>query len=352
MKCRLSGVLLVLFVSALAALAAQDAKPRTTLSDPSIRFTVPDKPYAVLRRGAIEAVIVDNRAVDDAVLPGHRAGYHGLASLKHDRQRRNLFVPAYAGLNFEHIHDGTVQKREVLFEPRNAPMQLRVIDQRTAELYHPPTPHWGLESCLRYQLIDDEVIELTFECIARRDTCKNGYIGLFWASYIDQPESRDTHFLAPGRDLDDPPRWRPHGKWVRGTSPEHGVLATHLAPDDDRQFAHDSDFPLTLVFNLSKHRFAEPWYIGFCRCMAYVQVFRPEDRIRFSQSPSGGGRDNPAWDFQWFIRDYKVGQRYQLVMRALYTVHESNPRNPFESEERLLKTIRRAQQFDRENHPH
>ena len=71
---------------------------------------------------------MDNRAVDDDVLPGHRAGYHGVASLRHDRQPRNLFVPAYAGLNFEHIHDGTVQARDVLFEPRNAPMELRRID--------------------------------------------------------------------------------------------------------------------------------------------------------------------------------------------------------------------------------
>jgi hypothetical protein len=339
------AISLGLLTANLAALAAADNDPRTTLSDPSIKFTVPDKPYVVLRRGAIEAVIADNRAVDDAVLPGHRAGYHGLASLKHDKQRRNLIVPAYAGLNFEHIHDGTVQKREILFEPRNAPMQLRVIDQRTAELYQAPTPHWGLESCMRYQLIDDEVIELTFECIPRRDTYKNGYIGLFWASYIDQPESRDTHFLTPGKESDDPPRLRPTGKWVRATSPEHGVLATHIAQADDRQFAHDQDFPLTLVFNRSKYRYAESWYLGVCREMAYVQVFRPQDKVRFSQSPSGGGQGNPAWDFQWFIPDYKVGQRYQLVMRVLYTIYESNPKNPFESEERLLTAIKRAQKF-------
>src|SRR5213082_2376433 len=92
-----------------SAPAADDPPPRTSFSDPH------------------EAVVVDNRAVDDDKLPGHRAGYHGLGSLKHDKQPRNLFVPSYAGLNFEHIHDGTVQDSKVLFEPRNAPMQLRVI---------------------------------------------------------------------------------------------------------------------------------------------------------------------------------------------------------------------------------
>ena len=89
---------------------------------------VGEKHYIVLRRGPLEAVIVDNSAVDDAVLPRHRGGYHGLASLKHTRQQRNIFVPAYAGLNFEHIHDGTTQPREILFEPRFAPMELHAID--------------------------------------------------------------------------------------------------------------------------------------------------------------------------------------------------------------------------------
>jgi hypothetical protein len=123
------------------------------------------------------------------------------------------------------------------------------------------------------------------------------------------------------------------------------VLSAHLATDDNRAFAHDPDFPLTLVFNRSPHRYAEPWYLGTCRGMAYVQVFRPQDKVRFSQSPSGGGKDNPAWDFQWFIPEYKTGEHYQLVMRVLYTVYEANPNNPFESEERLLKAIKRVAAF-------
>src|SRR5262245_47536469 len=82
-----------------AAIPSAEPPPRTSLADPNVRFTVPDKPYVVLRRGALEAVVADNRAVDDDWLPGHRAGYHGLASLKHARQPRNLFVPDYAGLN-------------------------------------------------------------------------------------------------------------------------------------------------------------------------------------------------------------------------------------------------------------
>ncbi|HEY8506313.1 MAG TPA: hypothetical protein VIL46_17135, partial [Gemmataceae bacterium] len=112
-------------------------------------------------------------------------------------------------------------------------------------------------------------------------------------------------------------------RWVRGVTPRHGVEATHLSHDDDRTFRHDPDFPLTLVFNRSKWRYREPWYYGVNRGVAYVQMFRPKDRIRLAQSPSGGGKGNPAWDFQYFIPDYEVGRRYQMVMRAMLVKYES-----------------------------
>jgi hypothetical protein len=283
-----------------------------------------DKPYVILERAGVRAVIVNNQGVDDDVLPGHRGGYSGVASLTHQKQGRNLFVPLYAGLNFEHIHDGTVQPREILFEPRNAPMEIKRAGEHAAELHQPPTPHWQLESWLRYELLDDGTIEMSLECVPRARTFKNGYIGLFFASYIHQPESLDIHFLGhPAGAVGS------EAGWIRGVTPEHGVRPTHPAFDDRREFPHDAQFPLTLVFNLSDYRYREPWYYGVSRGMAFVQMFRPQDRVRLSQSPSGGGEGNPAWDFQWFIPRYEVGRRYRFVMRATYL--------PFESAEQVAQ---------------
>ncbi len=311
--------------------AGAETPTLTSLSDPTVKYRVAEKPYVILQRADIRAVVADNRPVDDAVLPGHRAGYSGVASLSHTKRRENLFVPAVAGLNFEHIHDGTVQDRRILFEPRNAPMELRVIDASTVELYQKPTPHYGLESCTRYRLLDDGAIEMRFECIPRRAAFVNGYVGLFWASYIHRPESLDIHFRGHGANE------APAGRWIRGVTPAHGQLSTHLASDDRRQLVHDPAFPLTLVFNRSNYRYREPWYFGVSHGMAFVQMFRPKDRIRISQSPSGGGQGNPAWDFQYMILGYEVGHCYQMVMRAMYVPYQSP-----EQIERVSEPHRRA----------
>ena len=294
----------------------------TTLSNPSINYTRPAKSYVILKRGNIEAVVADNSAVDDHILPLHRAGYSGVAKLTHKKRNENLFVPGYAGLNFEHILDGTIPAdRNIQFEPRNHPMQLRVIDKNTVELYQSPTFHHALESCQRYELLPDGTIQLTIEVTARKPTFRNGYIGLFWASYIHRPESLDIHFRGESNN------------WIRGTTPAHGILSTHRSISDSRNFTHDEPFPLTLVYSFSSHRFTEPWYFGVNRGLAFVQMFRSKDQVRITQSPSGGGDGNPAWDFQFHVPNLELNHIYQFVMRAAYL--------PYTSPEQIEKATRK-----------
>ena len=76
---------------------------------------------ARLETDKLRAVIADNEAFGDT----HRAGYNGVAELRHTNDSRNLFVPQYAGLNLEHIFSGDAQSFGWnIFEPRRAPMQL------------------------------------------------------------------------------------------------------------------------------------------------------------------------------------------------------------------------------------
>lgn len=126
------------------------------------------------------------------------------------------------------------------------------------------------------------------------------------------PECLDIHFKGVQEGT------RPQPRWIRGMTPFHGTFATHRPVGDSREFSHSPDFALELPFGFSKYRYAEPCYFGVCRGMAFVQLFRPNDQVWFSQSPSGGGTDCPAWDFQWHIPDPQVGKTYRMQLRAAY----------------------------------
>ena len=85
--------------------------------------------------GDLTATVVDNAEHGD-----HRAGYNGIASLKHRTGTRSLFVEKYAGLNFEHIFSGEGEEdRDVFFAPRVAPMHFKKLSDNAFELHQPPT---------------------------------------------------------------------------------------------------------------------------------------------------------------------------------------------------------------------
>ena len=310
---------LLLLIMAGAELSAtpHPAPGVTSLTNDKVTYERSKTGYAILKRGEVTAIIVDNRAheLPEQDLPSHRPGYNGVSSLTHEKGKHNLFVPFFAGLNFEHIHDGTTANLKNKFEPRIFPMELRLVDEHTVELYQAPTGHWSLESCGRYHLLADGTIEYTFECIPREAKYTRKFIGLFWASYIQKPESGSIHFL--GQHLHGKPSLSP--AWITATSPAHGTASTH--PPEAGRLALpsiDRDFPLTLVNHPSDYYYREPFYFGVSGNMAFVQVFRSSDQIWFAQSPSGGGHGNPAWDFQWFIRNPRVHTAYGFVMRAAY----------------------------------
>ncbi len=299
-------------VIASGGLGAEPTAPpgQTTLSHPAISHSVIEAGHITLERGPLKIVVADNRAYGDT----HRAGYNGVSELRHRDRDANMYVSKYAGLNLEHIHDGSsrMKDRKVFFEPRNRPMQLRRINTHTVELHQPPTPTWKVESCTRFELLDDGVIEMTFHCIATEGVYKHGYVGFFWASYIDWPESKAITFRGYSNTDSEP-------RWITAFTPRHGVLCTHRAHDDTRVFGRDDELPAgNLLFGFSRYRYTEPFYFGTSHGMALVYMFRPEDRIRMTQSPTGGGRTNPAWDFQWFIPDVKISRLYGFKMRAAY----------------------------------
>ena len=222
--------------------------------------------------GDLTAVIGDNEAYE-----GHRAGYNGVHRLTHRGNAKSLFT--ITGLNLEHIFDGDHELRgdtKVFFEPRNAPMTFTKISESEAELHQPPTPTFHLESWTRFKLVAPHYIDMTFRCKPHQHVFTNGYIGLFWASYIDAPENKSIYF-------------RDDKGWVQLCTQMHNDESTVRHVNDKTELKFAPDTRPTLFKSLSPLRFSDPLYYGHFDSHQYILMFDRTEGIRFSHSPSGGG---------------------------------------------------------------
>ncbi len=259
-----------------------------------------------LRLGDLSVTFVDNQALP----PDHRAGYNGIASLRHREEEASPFVPLYAGFNLEHIFGG--DSLQALFEPRKHPMELYRMSDKEVQLYQSPTPLSRMESLTTFTLVEPHYIDVTFRCrFMPSDFFKHGYAGIFWASYIQAPQDIRLHFRGSVSDDQEE-------QWIAAYSPRHGEASTHLAADDHEQIYFAENFNVTLASHFSPHRFTEPYYYGRFGQMALAYFFDSDEIIRFSQSPTGGGDKNPAWDFQYLIPDFDFDKVYTFRARMVY----------------------------------
>jgi hypothetical protein len=260
--------------------------------------------------GDLTAVIGDNAAAGE-----HRAGYNGLWSLTHRTEKTNLFVPAVAGFNLEHVFDGETLdppgQTKIFFEPRNAPMRLRRLSGHGAELHQPPTPTFHLESRTRFTLVEPDAIDVTFRCKPTQHAFRRGYVGLFWASYVNAPDDKSMYFRGPAG-------------WSQHCTPAHNALSTVRHADDKFEMTFAEGHRDCLYKSISPLRFTQPFFYGLFRNHVLVVMFDRTEGIRFTHSPSGGGANkaadttNPAWDFQFVLPKYDVLREYGFRARLVY----------------------------------
>jgi hypothetical protein len=266
--------------------------------------------HDTFRAGDLTAIIGDNAAAGE-----HRAGYNGLWSLTHRTEPANVFVPSVAGLNFEHIFDGDHVDRDdsgrVFFEPRFAPMTLRKLSATAAELHQPPTPTFHLESWTTFRLVAPHYVDMTVRFRPTQHVFTHGYIGLFWASYINAPDDRSIYF-------------RGAGMWQQLCTQQHNDESTVRHRNDKLELRFSSNYRNALYRNLSPLRFDEPFYYGLFHDHIYIVMFDRTAGVRFTHSPSGGGVNrerqttNPAWDFQYLLPRYQVKEEYSFRARLVY----------------------------------
>ncbi|HEY0552595.1 MAG TPA: hypothetical protein VGF13_23550 [Verrucomicrobiae bacterium] len=268
---------------------------------------------ARVERDKLRIVIVDN----EAFAPDHRAGYSGVAELVRSSDGRNVFVPPFAGLNFEHIFSGDAESFGWnVFEPRRAPMRLAQPSPTRVELRQEGTEHWPLRSRLTYSM-ESEAIDFTYCGTPLADAWKkHGYIGLFFASYINKPEDMSLQFIGRSR----PDRGDAKARWIKYVPSKHGVAANHRSAQSTWEPPLDDGFNIDLVKGASDFEFLYPFYVGRVGERMFVMMFERSagGEVRFAQSPSGGGNGIPAWDFFWLQRDYAVGREFCFRTRAVY----------------------------------
>ena len=269
--------------------------------------------YDEFRVSRLSCVIGNNNG-----LGVHRAWYNGVFSMRSPDQRETPYVPVYAGINLENFFDARPRHpdREVFFEPRANPMEFKKLNATTAELRQEATPYFGIESTVRFELKDPYYIDMVYTCVPRKDDLAGGFFGVFWASYINGPEDKSIYFLGSESGLEQP-FWEQYG------THKHNRDSTVRHEEDD----FDPPFepgPKVLWNQTSLLRYSVPFYYGRIRNMVLIYIFKPNPGIRFSHSPSGGGRNkgntqtNPAWDFQYVVPNYRVGEPYGFQMRVIY----------------------------------
>lgn len=261
--------------------------------------------------GDLTAVIGDNEAKGE-----HRAGYNGLWSLAHRTEPTNLFVPTVAGMNFEHIFDGDTQDpagaSDIFFEPRKAKMTFKKVSDTVAVLRQEATPTFKLESTTRFTLREPDAIDFHFRFRATQHVFKRGYLGLFWASYMNAPDDKSMYLRGA------------NGLWLQHCTPAHNVLSTVVHRDDKFEMTFAKDHRDCLYKSLSPLKYDVPLFYGLYRKHIVMVMFDRTAGLRLTHSPSGGGTNtalqttNPAWDFQYVLPKYDVNTDYDLRARLIY----------------------------------
>lgn len=249
----------------------------------------------------------------------HRAGYNGVAELALVGQPApNLFVPLYAGLNLEHVFSGEAASFAWdLFEPRRSPIQLAQRSPDFVELSQDRTEHWPLSSRITFEL-KGNAIDFSYTGTPLADVWKKyGYIGIFFASYLNAPSDLSIQFIGRSR----PGRGDPAPRWIQHLSPSHGVSACHRPAGSKWDPPADDGFNIALVAGVSDYEYVHPFYFGRSGenvCILMFERQRGESELRFAQSPTGGGRGNPAWDFVYLQRGYELDRPFSFRGRLVY----------------------------------
>ena len=149
-------------------------------------------PLPKIANSAFTAYIADNHATGI-----HRKGYNGVASLIPHGYGNNIFVPSYAGLNYETIGLAGLPPyfdiHKMKFEPRSEPMSIVEMDEDRVVLEQPETSHSHVSARITFRVAEPHYLHQKIKLTFHQRFCEESEPNLFtslWASYINQPADR------------------------------------------------------------------------------------------------------------------------------------------------------------------
>jgi len=292
---------------------------------------------------------------DNAALGIHCAGYNGVASLIPRHSGNNLFVPAYAGLNYETISlQGLApyaQDHDSKFEPRSEPMRVEEAASGQVVLVQPETSHAHVSARIVFRVEEPHYLHQRIELTFHRRFCRaeeqNAFSSLF-ASYMHMPP--DLHiYLKPDLQAGDATEG-----WVGVTKKDHlGAVEICALPDgrllspaEHLEAMETSESVGQGEVHAAVTKGPLAFYYGFCPGdLLFLMMFEQPGRFRLAYSPSGAGQGlssvpgkgskpawNPAWDYVLCLDDAEIGRVYAWDLCLAI--------KPFAGQEDVLREVR------------
>jgi len=208
------------------------------------------------------------------------------------------------------------------FTPRLDPRSVVSSSDREASILNPvATSTWQVDSEMKYSLVNDNAIDMTFSVTPHADRYPLGYLAFMWASYMNRTRERRIHFYGEH-----------HGRcgWLsfgddstdRAEGFETGTVSAVGVPD----LAYEGGADTLNILEDPEKKFIDPFYYGLADgdgdltttddTMVYIMMFDQIEPIRFAMwnfiEDQRGKPDphSPAWDWQYDIRSPELGRNY------------------------------------------
>jgi hypothetical protein len=319
----------------------------STTGSPSANASSADDPThrRIIRAGQLEALIVDNhdglggneqKSRRDAIpaaagvkgelfctvpFKDRFNGYNGVAQLTYAKSR-SPFVPCCSGVNCEFVFN----EDEPSYEPRWSNMdnyeaqtsRIESVSPSSAKMVIEPARRWGVRVETVFNVVEPYYFDVHHSFTPTVSSNLTRYLGIFWANYIQVPETLGFRFLGRASHQD-------KMGWIdmseacgfRGTgviAPEGGRVA-NLAAGGEKHW----------TFGVVDTRYSQPFFCGKVDNQLLAMMFKPSDdlELRFAFSSKGGGPGAPAWDYQVIVPEPKAGRTYSLAARMVYKPFDS-----------------------------